>query len=76
MEADYIFGDDMPVARESIRTRCPFCGGATAVVSHNDVRTDNTRVDLYCENSRCAVREMAVIALRVGEWNPRAGVIF
>lgn len=41
----------------------------------HDVPTDPGRLELYCDNSSCDVREMAVIALRVGRWNPRADVL-
>lgn len=74
MGADYIFGEDTPAARQQGRTRCPFCGADTAILSTNDVRADGTRIELYCENSYCAVREMTVLAMNVGEFNGRADV--
>lgn len=71
MGAGYRFGEDTPAVRRGDESRCPFCGGSV-IRSHNDVGADGTRVDLFCENPACDVREMAVIATRVGTYNPRA----
>ncbi len=74
MRYAHVFREDALAVRSEGRTQCPFCGG-DAIVSMHDVRADPGRVELYCNNSNCDVREMAVIALRVGRWNPRADVL-
>lgn len=44
---------------------CPFCGKNTLVRSYGDLSDDNFRIELYCNNSYCDTREMAVIAKRM-----------
>jgi hypothetical protein len=49
MGASYSFeNEDVPAVRRGEASRCPFCG-ATANRSPNDVKDDNTRIDLVCE---------------------------
>ena len=45
---------------------CPFCGGEDVKLSYGDVWADRLRVELYCNNPRCEVREFTVLALRAG----------
>ena len=44
--------------------RCPYCGGQSLLTSYGDIPDDKYRIELYCDNSSCVVREMTVIALR------------
>jgi hypothetical protein len=43
---------------------CPFCGGEDVKLSYGDIWADRLRVELYCNNPRCEVREFVVLALR------------
>ncbi|MBS1878621.1 MAG: hypothetical protein JST31_03815 [Actinobacteria bacterium] len=43
--------------------RCPYCGGQSLLISYGDIPEDKYRIELYCENSSCVVREMTIIAL-------------
>lgn len=60
--------------REDERPRCPFCGSRALVLSDGDVRDDDLRIELYCDNSDCNVREMTILAMRIAEPNQRADV--
>ena len=68
----------MPWLRRKLRVdqqqRCPFCGCDMVKLSVGDVPDDDLRVEGYCENSGCAVREFTILALRVGEPLDRADV--
>jgi hypothetical protein len=44
--------------------KCPYCGGQSLLISYGDIPDDKYRIELYCENSHCVVREMTIIALR------------
>jgi hypothetical protein len=43
---------------------CPFCGGEDVKLSYGDVWGDRLRVELYCNNPRCEVREYTILAMR------------
>jgi hypothetical protein len=43
---------------------CPFCGVETLKLSYTDIWGDRLRIELYCENPNCDVREFIVLALR------------
>lgn len=45
---------------------CPFCGGEEVKLSYRDVWADRLRVELYCNNPRCEVREYTVVAMFAG----------
>ncbi|MGV9748371.1 hypothetical protein ACWDTG_26250 [Rhodococcus zopfii] len=45
---------------------CVFCGEQTCVRSRADVVDDRGRVQLYCDNPRCDVREVELIVMRDG----------
>lgn len=45
---------------------CPFCGSEDVKLSYGDLDVDRLRVELYCNNSSCDVREFTVLALRAG----------
>lgn len=66
-----------PAARsEGAKIWCPYCGSETAIVSMGDVPDDRGRMQLYCNNSYCDVREFEVIAFRAGPDAPeRADVL-
>jgi hypothetical protein len=65
MRDGYAIGDDTPAARQDGGSICPFCG-SLAVVSWGDVTDDPMRIELYCVNEACEVREMQIIATRAG----------
>lgn len=46
--------------------QCYFCGAQTAKLSAVDLSGDTGRVEVYCDNSDCEAREVAVIVLRDG----------
>ncbi|WP_431220103.1 hypothetical protein [Leifsonia xyli] len=46
--------------------QCYFCGEHTAKVSGGDLPGDNGRVEIYCDNTSCEAREVAVVVLRDG----------
>jgi hypothetical protein len=52
---------------------CPFCGGRALKQSFGD-DDDQVRVELYCDNVNCEVREMTVLARRVDAPLERADV--
>jgi hypothetical protein len=45
---------------------CPFCGSEDLKLSYGDVWADRLRVELYCNNPRCEVREFTILALFAG----------
>lgn len=45
---------------------CPFCGGEDVKLSYDDVEADRQRIELYCNNPRCEVREYTVLAMFAG----------
>lgn len=53
---------------------CPFCGGGDVKLSYGDVWGDRLRVELYCNNPRCEVREFTVLAMYAGETGIRSDV--
>lgn len=55
-------GDREPYVRAEMR--CPFCGAEQLRMSYDDT-SDARRVELYCENWQCEVRELVVLAMRV-----------
>lgn len=46
--------------------QCYFCGAQTAKLSAGDLSGDTGRVEVYCNNSNCDAREVAVIVVRDG----------
>ena len=52
----------------------PLLGSNTAILSHGDIRDDDLRVEVYCDNEDCAVREMTILAMRFGDPQFRADV--
>jgi hypothetical protein len=55
---------------------CPFCGSASLLASSTDLKLDTERVEVYCDNSHCAAREI-VILIKRGDPGPgtRADVL-
>ncbi|MGY2084870.1 hypothetical protein [Blastococcus sp. SYSU DS0539] len=45
---------------------CYFCGRDTVRISHADLHADTGRVQLYCDNTHCAAREVTVLVERDG----------
>lgn len=45
---------------------CFFCGKHELIISATDLRSDNGRVAMYCDNSDCDAREFEVIIMRDG----------
>lgn len=45
--------------------RCPYCGSNALLISSGDLLADKYRIELYCDNSMCDVREMAILPLRM-----------
>jgi len=60
--------------REEPNYTCPFCGEESLILSTGDIRDDDLRVEAYCNNSDCAVREMTILAMRVGGPAGRADI--
>lgn len=74
-ENEYTEGDQPSVRRlAAAGTPCPFCGAQQLLISTEDVHDDDLRVELYCDNQMCDVREMTVIALRTNGPPERADV--
>lgn len=46
---------------------CPYCGSKSVLISLGDIKNDKYRVELYCDNSMCDVREMVVLPKRTNE---------
>jgi transcription elongation factor Elf1 len=44
---------------------CPFCGIKSVLISLADIEADHYRVELYCDNGSCEVREFTVLPLRM-----------
>ncbi|MCT2282371.1 hypothetical protein M3G91_32715 [Micromonospora chalcea] len=60
-------GDTPWLRRADNRTvTCLWCGSKTAIASWGDEPEDTGRIELYCENSDCEVREVALIVTRDG----------
>lgn len=55
-----------PWVRDGGPSMCVFCGKQTCIRSRTDVRADSGRVQLYCENPECDVREVELIVTRDG----------
>jgi hypothetical protein len=53
---------------------CPFCGAATLILSYGDVPDDDLRVEAYCDYIDCEVREMTILAMRIGGPAGRADI--
>jgi hypothetical protein len=64
---------DEPAVRQATRHKnehlidhaCPFCGERRVKISAGDIPADRYRVELYCDNMYCDVREFTVIPLRM-----------
>jgi hypothetical protein len=54
--------------------KCPFCGRQKVKLSCNDIAEDGLRVELYCDNPDCEVREFTILPLRLGQRIARADV--
>ena len=61
---EYTLGNQ-PWARTNIAAMfCPYCGKQSLLRSFSDVADDDLRVELYCDNSNCDVREFNILAKR------------
>ena len=61
-----------PAIRAMPAPVCPYCGAASLIESWTDLRADTVHVDLYCNNSNCAAREIVILAHTRGEAGQRA----
>jgi hypothetical protein len=46
---------------------CPFCGAEKLKLSYSDIWADRLRIELYCDNPGCDVREFVVLAMFADE---------
>jgi hypothetical protein len=53
---------------------CPWCGGRVTLLSFGDDATDDVRVEFYCNNPRCEVREWIALPMRMHGRIDRADV--
>lgn len=83
MASDGIFDGKEPAIRDDPREPggdrlaefpCAFCGERQLLIGYADQPEDNYRIDLYCDNPGCDVREMTVMAERADEVLNRADV--
>lgn len=63
---DWIPGKVPWVRTTSEPVTCAFCGKDTALLSRADAAADRGRVQLYCDNPQCDVREVELIVMRDG----------
>lgn len=60
-------GDAPWLRRHNDRTvTCLWCGRKTAILSWGDEPEDTGRIELYCDNSDCQVREVTLLVTRDG----------
>ena len=72
---EYIEGNQPWVRQNAQQLICPYCGKKELLVSYGDVKKDDLRVELYCDNTYCDVREFTIVALRTNGRVQRADVI-
>lgn len=65
-EGSWIAGSTPWVRIAAGRATCVFCGSRTAALSRADVAADCGRVQVYCDNPQCDVREVELIVMRDG----------
>jgi len=63
---DWIPGSAPWVRRTNGPVKCVFCGEQTCIRSRTDAVGDTGRVQLYCENAECGIREVELIVMRDG----------
>lgn len=71
---EYEVGSAPWVRKNFGEIRCPFCGAQNVLLSYGDVKEDDRRVELYCDNTWCEVRQFTILAMRTNNPFDRADV--